>query len=468
MKHLFSKINMRYYLPLVLLSIGIFTSCKDEDPVTTPLQTPTGEVYKATVSSLTFHWENIKDATQYGYELMDPENNVVYGDVTTGTTATFTGLKDNTTYTLNVWAYSSFGSSFEKSSIATLTGTTPAIVQLATPKLSVEVNGGALATWEEVPNATHYVLTISIDGGTERSWDITGTEITIGNLSTGTYTVSLKAVSDDEAFSDSEVATVTFEIEKQEAWRVNGTFDDGAGNKWDVTMIAWNNGTYTLKNWYNVEGFDLEFSVNDDTSINILNSYEPYLPNIWVNAGIEEDNGWVELYTATNGSDFYSSFAGSKAEGGSVWFYSYKTSGYAEFSWSGSGASLIDEIVGTYSQNGKGTDYTDVYGYGVEFTATNDVTIEKTGDKTIKMTGFFTDGTELTATLDENARTLTFDISVWLTYYYFSAAGNVSAPVVATIDKDGTISFSDWSAMAEYSGAYYDYVSGTSTTLSKK
>ena len=125
---------MRYYLPLVLLCIGIFTSCKDEDPVTTPLQTPTGEVYKATVSSLTFHWENIKDATQYGYELMDPENNVVYGDVTTGTTATFTGLKDNTTYTLNVWAYSSFGSSFEKSSIATLTGKTPAIVQLATPK----------------------------------------------------------------------------------------------------------------------------------------------------------------------------------------------------------------------------------------------------------------------------------------------------------------------------------------------
>ncbi len=29
----------------------------------------------------------------------------------------------------------------------------------------------------------------------------------IGNLSTGTYTVTLKAVSDDEAFSDCKLAT---------------------------------------------------------------------------------------------------------------------------------------------------------------------------------------------------------------------------------------------------------------------
>ncbi len=29
---------------------------------------------------------------------------------------------------------------------------------------------------------------------------------------------------------------------------------DEAGNNWPVTMIAWDNGTYTLKDWYNVEG----------------------------------------------------------------------------------------------------------------------------------------------------------------------------------------------------------------------
>lgn len=455
---------MRYYLPLVLLCIGIFTSCKDEDPVTTPLQTPTGEVYKATVSSLTFQWESIKDATQYGYELMDPENNVVYGDVTTGTTATFTGLKDNTTYTLNVWAYSNFGSSYEKSSIATLTGTTPAIVQLATPKLSVEVNGGALATWEEVPNATHYVLTISINGGTERSWDIVGTEITIGNLSTGTYTVSLKAVSDDEAFSDSELATVTFEIEKQEAWRVNGTFDDGAGNKWDVTMIAWNNGTYTLKNWYNVEGFDLDFSVNDDTSINILNSYEPYLPNIWVNAGIEEDNGWIELYTATNGSDFYSSFAGSKAEGGSVWFYSYKTGGYAEFTWEGSGGSLIDDLVGTYSQSSTGSQIFDGSNW-VDFNSTNDVVIEKIDNNTVSVTGLMYEGSSLKATFDPKALTLTFEPQPWLDWYVFCVYDSPTKPVVATISYKG-ITMSDWTAY--YTDYSYSYIYGASTTLTKK
>ena len=448
----------------LLSALCALTSCKDDEKVLTPLPAPEAGLYQATVSSLTFYWDKVANATQYAYELLDPEGEKVSGGVTEGTVAVLTGLKDNTDYKFTVWAYGPFEGDYSKSPVAEISGTTPAIVQLATPKLTVLVNGGAVATWDEVPNATHYVLTISINGGKESSWDITGTEIMIGNLSTGTYTVTLKAVSDDEAFSDSELATATFVIEKKEAWRVDGTFDDGAGNNWPVTMIAWNNGTYTLKDWYNVEGYDLEFSVNDDTSINILNYYEPYLPNIWVEAGFEEDNGWIQLYTASG----YSSFAGSKSEGGSVWFYSYKTEGYPEFTWTGDGGSLIDDIVGTYSQNGTGTDYTGVYSSNGTFTATNDVTITKTGDNTIEMTGFFCEGTTLTATIDESARTLTFDISIWLTYYYFTEAGNVAAPVVATIADDGTITFTNWSAMAEYSGVYYDYVAGTSTTLTKK
>lgn len=456
------------YILLALLCAGIFASCKDDDPVLTPLQTPSGEVYQATVSSLTFLWEKVQNATQYGYELKDSDGNVVAGDVTNGTTATFTGLKDNSTYTLDVRAYSEYGSQYEKSKVASLTGTTPAIVQLAAPSPAVTVDGAATITWEAVPNATGYAYTCTSENGTSLSGTTSETSVTLYSLSSGVYSFNLKAVSDLEAFSDSEEASVSFEIEKKESWRVDGSFDDGAGNKWPVTMVAWNNGTYTLKNWYNVEGYDLEFSVNDDTSINILNYYEPYLPKIWVNAGIEEDNGWIELYTASTSSGSYSSFSGTKADGGSVWFYSYKTEGYAEFTWAGGGSSLIDEIVGTYSQNGTGTDYTGVYSDNGAFSATNDVTISKTGDTTIEMTGFFSEGTTLTATIDESARTLTFDISVWLTYYYFSAAGNVSAPVVAAIADDGTITFTNWSAMAEYSGVYYDYVADTNTILTKK
>lgn len=444
----------------LLSALCVLSSCKDDDTVLTPLPAPEAGLYQATVSSLTFYWDKVANATQYAYELFSLEGDKVTGGVTEGTVAVLTGLKDNTDYKFTVWAYGPFEGDYSKSPVAEISGTTPAIVQLATPKLTVLVNGGAVATWEEVPNATHYVLTISINGGKESSWDITGTEMMIGNLSTGTYTVTLKAVSDDEAFSDSEPATATFVIEKKEAWRVDGTFDDGAGNNWPVTMIAWDNGTYTLKDWYNVEGYDLEFSVNDDTSISILNYYEPYLPNIWVEAGIEEDNGWIQLYTAGG----YSSFAGSKSEGGSVWFYSYKTEGYPEFTWTGDGGSLIDDIVGTYSQNSTGSQIFDGSNW-VDFTSTNDVVIEKIDDNTVSVTGLLYEDNTLKASVDAEAKTLTFEPQTWLDWYVFCVYDSPTTSVVATI-ADGVITMSNWTAY--YTDYSYSYVYGANTTLTKK
>ena len=444
----------------LLSALCVLSSCKDDDTVLTPLPAPEAGLYQATVSSLTFYWDKVANATQYAYELFSLEGDKVTGGVTEGTVAVLTGLKDNTDYKFTVWAYGPFEGDYSKSPVAEISGTTPAIVQLATPKLTVLVNGGAVATWDEVPNATHYVLTISINGGKESSWDITGTEIMIGNLSTGTYTVTLKAVSDDEAFSDSELATATFVIEKKEAWRVDGTFDDGAGNNWPVTMIAWDNGTYTLKDWYNVEGYDLEFSVNDDTSISILNYYEPYLPNIWVEAGIEEDNGWIQLYTAGG----YSSFAGSKSEGGSVWFYSYKTEGYPEFTWTGDGGSLIDDLVGTYSQNSTGSQIFDGSNW-VDFTSTNDVVIEKIDDNTVSVTGLLYEDNTLKASVDAEAKTLTFEPQTWLDWYVFCVYDSPTTSVVATI-ADGVITMSNWTAY--YTDYSYSYVYGANTTLTKK
>ena len=460
MKRIYS-FNLSRLAGIFLLSaLCVLSSCKDDDTVLTPLPAPEAGLYQATVSSLTFYWDKVANATQYAYELLNPEGDKVTGGVTEGTVAVLTGLKDNTDYKFTVWAYGPFEGDYSKSPVAEISGRTPAIVQLATPKLTVLVNGGAVATWDEVPNATHYVLTISINGGKESSWDITGTEIMIGNLSTGTYTVTLKAVSDDEAFSDSELATATFVIEKKEAWRVDGTFDDGAGNNWPVTMIAWDNGTYTLKDWYNVKGYDLEFSVNDDTSISILNYYEPYLPNIWVEAGIEEDNGWIQLYTAGG----YSSFAGSKSEGGSVWFYSYKTEGYPEFTWTGDGGSLIDDLVGTYSQNSTGSQIFDGSNW-VDFTSTNDVVIEKIDDNTVSVTGLLYEDNTLKASVDAEAKTLAFEPQTWLDWYVFCVYDSPTTSVVATI-ADGVITMSNWTAY--YTDYSYSYVYGANTTLTKK
>ncbi len=444
----------------LLSALCALTSCKDDEKVLTPLPAPEAGLYQATVSSLTFYWDKVANATQYAYELLDPEGEKVSGGVTESTVAVLTGLKDNTSYKFTVWAYGPFEGDYSKSPVAEISGTTPAIIQLATPVPVINLENGVVASWEAIANAAYYSYTCTSANGTDISGTVEGTSVALSNLATGAYSFSVKAVSGEEAFSDSESATVSFEIEKKESWRVVGTFDDGTGNKWPVTMIVWNNGTYTLKDWYNVEGYDLEFSVNDDTTINILNCYEPYLPNIWVEAGFEEDNGWIKLYTASG----YSSFAGSKSEGGSVWFYSYKTEGYAEFSWTGDGGSLIDDLVGTYSQNSTGSQIFDGSNW-VDFTSTNDVVIEKIDDNTVSVTGLMYEDNTLKATVDAEAKTLTFEPQTWLDWYVFCVYDSPTASVVATI-ADGVITMSNWTAY--YTDYSYSYVYGASTTLTKK
>ncbi len=444
----------------LLSALCALTSCKDDEKVLTPLPAPEAGLYQATVSSLTFYWDKVANATQYAYELLDPEGEKVSGGVTESTVAVLAGLKDNTSYKFTVWAYGPFEGDYSKSPVAEISGTTPAIVQLATPVPVINLENGVVASWEAIDNAAYYSYICTSANGTDISGTVEGTSVALSNLATGAYSFSVKAVSGEEAFSDSESATVSFEIEKKESWRVVGTFDDGTGNKWPVTMIVWNNGTYTLKDWYNVEGYDLEFSVNDDTSINILNCYEAYLPEIWVAAGIEEDNGWIKLYTAGG----YSSFAGSKSDGGSVWFYSYKTDGYPEFTWTGDGGSLIDDLVGTYSQNSTGSQIFDGSNW-VDFTSTNDVVIEKIDDNTVSVTGLMYEDNTLKATVDAEAKTLTFEPQTWLDWYVFCVYDSPTTSVVATI-ADGVITMSNWTAY--YTDYSYSYVYGANTTLTKK
>ncbi len=444
----------------LLSALCALTSCKDDEKVLTPLPAPEAGLYQATVSSLTFYWDKVANATQYAYELLDPEGEKVSGGVTESTVAVLAGLKDNTSYKFTVWAYGPFEGDYSKSPVAEISGTTPAIVQLATPVPVINLENGVVASWEAIDNAAYYSYICTSANGTDISGTVEGTSVALSNLATGAYSFSVKAVSGEEAFSDSESATVSFEIEKKESWRVVGTFHDGTGNKWPVTMIVWNNGTYTLKDWYNVEGYDLEFSVNDDTSINILNCYEAYLPEIWVAAGIEEDNGWIKLYTAGG----YSSFAGSKSDGGSVWFYSYKTDGYPEFTWTGDGGSLIDDLVGTYSQNSTGSQIFDGSNW-VDFTSTNDVVIEKIDDNTVSVTGLMYEDNTLKATVDAEAKTLTFEPQTWLDWYVFCVYDSPTTSVVATI-ADGVITMSNWTAY--YTDYSYSYVYGANTTLTKK
>ena len=88
----------------VALTMGI-TSCSDDEIVKSPLDSTSITEGTKTVSTLSFNWAPVNGATQYAYELSDPNGTVVLGGITSTTSLLATGLKVNTTYTLNVWSY---------------------------------------------------------------------------------------------------------------------------------------------------------------------------------------------------------------------------------------------------------------------------------------------------------------------------------------------------------------------------
>ena len=324
---------------LVLAALGVasVSSCDDSAKKDlTPLSTPQPRLVSATVSSLTFAWDKVADAVQYGYQLIGPDGSSVDGGTTSGTSAVIEGLRDNVTYTFQLSAFAeATGSSLGTSAIAELQCATGAIQPLGKPVLSIETGDGtATISWEAVENADSYGYSYVAEEGTAVTGETSNTSLTL-NLATGSYTLTLWAQSEDEAYSDSEKATAQFDVvrnDRDESWSVKGTVDDGAGNTWEATMVAWSDGSYTIRDWYNVEGYDLEFYVNDDGSIYVANYYEDYYPNIWVESGDDTDNGRVQLYTTTYGSDYYSYFLGNQ-KGGNVMVYNYRTSNCYTFSW---------------------------------------------------------------------------------------------------------------------------------------
>ena len=388
-------------LALAALGVAALSSCEPTEEILTPLDAPQPRLVSSTVSSLTFTWDKVANTTQYTYELLSADGTSVDGGVTAGVKAEFTGLSDNTTYTFRLIAHPAVNSSdYESSMEGTVNATTVTITPLATPVLTVSTEGAATVSWEAIDNAAYYKYTCTSENGTDIFGTTTGTSVTLRGLKTGEYTVTVRAISEYEACSDSETASVTFTYETvvEESWSVTGTVSDGGGNSWNATLVSWSDGSYTLRNWYNVEGYDLEFVINSDGSMSITNNYKDYEPKIWVASGDDVDNGWVQLYTETNGSDYYSYFKGSQTSG-DFYVYNYRTSGWYEFVWPASGGGQEEK---TESWSVKGTvddgagnkweatmvawsdgsysikDWYKVEGYDIDFTVNSDGTISVT------------------------------------------------------------------------------------------
>lgn len=335
---IFNIRKMGLLLMAALLLTTAFTACSSDDVVKTQLETPTVVEGDKTVSSLAFNWQAVSGATQYAYELYGADGKVVLGDVTSATSIITTGLQPNSTYTLKVWAYSAVGSDKTASPIATLTATTNAKVPLGNPVPEAKAaNGGVTISWPEVEHATSYRYSyVDADGNTVEGETETNS-VTLTDLPIGEYTIMIVATSTDEAYSDSAPIQLTFQRTKAESWRRSGTYTSaGTGVSYPATLVAYDDGSYTIESPFGEEGYSISFTVDADSKEISITGVTPdqygYYP-IYVSS-----QNYVTLYT----SGGYSEFNGDEYEG-EVRFgaYTYDNDGnqiggwgYDDFTWS--------------------------------------------------------------------------------------------------------------------------------------
>ena len=313
MKQNLFKYMMRRAGGIFLLAaacMGAFSSCSDDDDTLNgKLDKTNAEVLSQSVSSLSFTWKAIKNASQYAYELSDPDKNLVESGVTTDLAASFTNLQPNNTYQLKVWAYGAYGSGYETSEPIYLTATTPAVVKLGMPEVKVVTSGATTtASWKSVEHAKKYEYYVKLKDSDKvlESGTVTDTEVALYGL-VGEYELGVKSLSTSEAYSDSEYDKVEFKVEKREVWRTEGVFNY-EGNSWKATIVAYSNDSYTILKWYGNEGYDLEFSVNSAGNVAVTNAYK-------------DDGAWYYVRTdATHNltihHTYHSSFSGNSTSGG--------------------------------------------------------------------------------------------------------------------------------------------------------
>lgn len=558
--------------------MGAFSSCSDDDDTLNgKLDKTNAEVLSQSVSSLSFTWKAIKNASQYAYELSDPDKNLVENGVTTDLAASFTNLQPNTTYQLKVWAYGAYGSGYETSEPIYLTATTPAVVKLGMPEVKVVTSGATTtASWKSVEHAKKYEYYVKLKDSDKvlESGTVTDTEVALYGL-VGEYELGVKSLSTSEAYSDSEYDKVEFKVEKREVWRTEGVFNY-EGNSWKATIVAYSNDSYKILKWYGNEGYDLEFAVNSAGNVAVTNAYKDDgawyyvrtdathnltihhtyhssfsgnstsggmkmytskqkditftwpvpVTESWRAEGtcsiqshnwkatlvsysdgsykllkwygndgydlafsvgsdgkptflnaVKEEGGWYYVKAAANSQlGFYpakqSTFSGNKNSGSFSFFSTYTKEGTPfKFSWGGTTQQTVDALVGTYSQVSKGYEKL-TNGNWTQFERTDDITITKVDDKTIKVNGFFkglnymNDNSAFTGTVDFSAKTITFaPQQVTNSSMTFCTYNSITTPVVATFTDAGVISFTNWSLI--YQG--YDFIyTGAQTTLTKK
>lgn len=481
----------KYLLPIAAMAMtAAMTACSDDDGRIWVVDDPDIAISEneAGFSSLTFEWEKVDGVNQYGYELADPDGSIVARGVTDDNIMTFESLLPSTTYTLTVYVYGPDGTPTRR---IVLSATTKAIVKLAAPVVTADVKGARVnITWDAVDNAGHYHYSYLVNGD-EVAGDTDVCSLELRALPAGDYTFTVTAVTDAEGYASSDASSCDFSRVRNAVWSVDGTYISAlfpAGiNRWDATLTCYDDGSYVISDWYGVAGYDMEFTVNDDLSVDIESNRTDAWGYYLVASGTEQVPD-VNIWPYTDG-DSYNSAYDADEDYGMVWYYvtdGGSNYGYDTFEW-GNNEPVPPtlDLSGTYNvDNWSGYEsyWFSSSGDWETFSYSNfDVTITQT-DNTVILTGFMNGGEALTGTIDADTRTITFpaqDLRFGSYNYRFARERDdlwdhvdqsvVNDAVVATFDENFNIDLSGWGLYyINDDGSVYVYFTGVKETLSKK
>lgn len=301
-----------------------FTSCNEVDPfdgmaIDGKLDPTEAVESGSTVSTLSFMWDEVENAVEYGYVLCDTKDKVIAEGTTTQTTAQFSKLQPATTYVLKVYAFGASTGDKGTSPAYVLEATTAATNQLASPSgfQAASAEGITTVSWNEVENAYKYVYTLKLGEEEVATGRTSKTSVDFEGLKHLEYTIEVTALSKQEAYIDSYEGAFKFEVTATEIWTVDGEqtikiIDDA----FELTLTAYDDGQYKLESWFGVDGFDLVFKLGEN---NVIIPWGAYEENNGVYTVPTGESAVPEVYLSTSGNGV-SVFDGSYGDGGSLLF----------------------------------------------------------------------------------------------------------------------------------------------------
>lgn len=461
----------------MLLSLACaagFTSCDSDDDIKAALERPTVTQDATAYNSLSFSWNKIANAVQYGYRLVDPNGSAVNSGVTQATSVKFTSLQPSTTYTLNVWAFSAMDGDYSTPPAVTLTATTDGLTPLAAPEVTLAASERLEASWERVTGAKQYSYTVTKDGALVVS-DVTSSTSFTQVLPAGTYSVSVVALANGK-YSNSPAGTATTTLNVTELYTVTGQYYSAAlGKAWEAKMTAYSNGAYTIFNFYGVNGYNLEFAntpSNRNNKFSFLNGEEVNDEVAGYKTWQIPTGSWLYPTLIAYPWDNYCSVAGDSESGeisiGNYYGPDYANWGSDTFVWPApSDDDPFAKITGTFTNHFVGWSSLENDNYDWEQIDANNwtATIKKIDDETLEIDGLYWKDTPVYGVLDLEAGTITIEAQEYGdSWYTFASTSGGTDSVVATINEDGSITFPNICLWYDFGdGDWWYYMYGTST-----